>query len=42
MVAMSKLEEFKLETRLKFLEDKSDKLVPISPITITTPLHSET
>ncbi|OXA56025.1 glutamic acid-rich protein [Folsomia candida] len=38
MVALNKLEEFKLETRLRYLEDK---IIPLSPITITTPLHSE-
>jgi hypothetical protein len=38
LVVISKLEEFKLETRLRYLEDK---VIPISPITITTPLQAE-
>jgi len=38
LVVLSRLEEFKLETRVRYLEDKC---LQISPITTTTPLQPE-
>lgn len=38
LVAQSRLEEFLLETRMKYLENQ---IAPVSPITTVTPLQND-